>query len=122
MKNVLRKTVSIPKNNQIVYCLTYNFDDENIATNLQWWIEEESQDNVTYLYRISQLISGIKANSKEIITEKTIFAQFQNLNKFSVRIEKFNTLRLSKLRKPYRNFVLLNEKEIDKKIDDYIKN
>lgn len=121
MTKILRKTISIKHNNDFVYCLTYNLEENIIVKNLQYWVKENLQDNFTYLYRIQQLNIGLKANSKEHILEKTLFEQLKRVDTFVLGFENFNTQKASDVKKPHLNFVLLNEKEIDEKIENYIK-
>jgi len=106
-------------------CLTYiiKVDTDKLEVyiqDLKCWVREDVLEDYRILFVAYQLMRNIR-NRKDT-KERSVFIEYQKLAKkelwktYRIRTEKFNTERLANTRKPYREFELVTEEELDKKI------
>ena len=109
--------------------ITYNvIGEDDIVSNLQFWIREDYKYNYSILRRILDMFSkleNIEPFSEN--TEKDIFKAYQETfditfitENYKLTTSNFNTQRISNDQKPHRNFTKVTKESINKFIKDYI--
>ena len=124
-----RKTISVYAYDlQPTVAITYNVSREDVVQNLQWWVREDKKYGYAILRKIQNMMRELELIEpfSELI-EKDIFRTYQEifdtnvvLKNYDIRIDQFNTKKISTSIKPYRNFILTTKDIIHRFIKIYI--
>ncbi len=122
-----RKTIDI-KTNIITtnIAITYILTEDGKAKNLKFWVQENFKDDTTTIYVVDvfgkHLFDYRGKSRTDLIEERAIFREYQALfgNKrwlnYVIKKEMFKTEKLANVMKPYRDFIEIDTKYLDKVI------
>lgn len=123
-----RKTINVYACDfESTVAITYNVNSEGIVENLQFWIRGDFKYNYSILRRILDMLSQLEIIGKENIIEKDIYRTYQqafdigtlNAN-YTIKVDEFNTKKVSNSMKPHRNFIKSSKESINIFIKNYI--
>jgi len=122
-----RKQISICANDiEPSFVITYTINkDSDTVENLQYWVKEELQHNISFLYIVSKMIMRLK--KIPFLNEKRVFQTYQDVfdigdiyNNYKLSSKHFKMLKLVKQTKPHLGFIEITNQQIDITIKNYI--